>query len=98
MLKVQLKDQFGTTVTKLDDVKVEFESLNTEVVVVDKATGKITVLGTGGTAPVKVTVKDANGKELATKTVEIEAFAQKEMKEIKLEKQILHFLQKMKRV
>ncbi|PFJ26161.1 S-layer protein [Bacillus anthracis] len=86
VLKVQLKDQFGTTVTKLDDVKVEFESLNTEVVVVDKATGKITVLGTGGTAPVKVTVKDANGKELATKTVEIEAFAQKEMKEIKLEK------------
>ncbi|PFR82972.1 S-layer protein, partial [Bacillus cereus] len=55
VLKVQLKDQFGTTVTKLDDVKVEFESLNTEVVVVDKATGKITVLGTGGTAPVKVT-------------------------------------------
>ncbi|MGQ0514820.1 hypothetical protein ACT453_20750, partial [Bacillus sp. D-CC] len=50
------------------------------------ATGKITVLGTGGTAPVKVTAKDANGKELATKTVEIEAFAQKEMKEIKLEK------------
>ncbi|HDR7915831.1 TPA: S-layer homology domain-containing protein [Bacillus wiedmannii] len=85
VLKVQLKDQFGTTVTKLDNVKVEFESLNTEAVVVDKATGKITVLGTGGKAPVKVTVKDENGKELASKTVEIEAFAQKALKEIKLE-------------
>ncbi|QEL83694.1 S-layer homology domain-containing protein [Bacillus mycoides] len=95
VLKVQLKDQFGTTVTKLDNVKVEFESLNTEAAVVDKATGKITVLGTGGTVPVKVTVKEVTkkadgteviGKELATKTVTVEAFAKKEMKEIKLEK------------
>ncbi|ACO30402.1 S-layer homology domain-containing protein [Bacillus cereus] len=95
VLKVQLKDQFGTTVTKLDNVKVEFESLNTEAAVVDKATGKITVLGTGGTVPVKVTVKElikkaddteVIGKELATKTVTVEAFAKKAMKEIKLEK------------
>jgi len=86
VLKVQLKDQFGTVVTDVTKLKVEFESLNTEAVVVDKATGKITVLGTGGKAPVKVTVKDENGKELASKTVEIEAFAQKAMKEIKLEK------------
>uniref|UniRef100_UPI001F58E2D9 S-layer homology domain-containing protein n=1 Tax=Bacillus cereus group sp. BfR-BA-01379 TaxID=2920323 RepID=UPI001F58E2D9 len=86
VLKVQLKDQFGTVVTDLNKLKVEFESLNTEAVVVDKATGKITVLGTSGTAPVKVTVKDENGKELATKTVTIEAFAKKAMKEIKLEK------------
>ncbi|WP_430477117.1 S-layer homology domain-containing protein [Bacillus cereus] len=86
VLKVQLKDQFGTTVTDLTNLKVEFESLNTEAAVVDKATGKITVLGTGGTVPVKVTVKDVNGKELATNTVSIEAFAKKEMKEIKVEK------------
>ncbi|GAB6478119.1 MULTISPECIES: S-layer homology domain-containing protein [Bacillus] len=95
VLKVQLKDQFGTTVTKSDNVKVEFESLNTEAAVVDKATGKITVLGTGGTVPVKVTVKELTkkadgteviGKELATKTVTVEAFAKKAMKEIKLEK------------
>ncbi|SCL85668.1 Uncharacterized protein BCB44BAC_00798 [Bacillus cytotoxicus] len=65
--------------------KVEYESLNTEVAVVDKATGKVTVLS-AGKAPVKVTVKDENGKELATKTVEIETFAKKAMNEIKLEK------------
>ncbi len=93
VLKVELKNQFGKTVTELNNVKVEFESLNTEAVV-DKATGKITVLGTGGTVPVKVTVKEVTvkdgkeviGKELATKTVTVEAFAKKEMKEIKLEK------------
>ncbi|KXY11990.1 S-layer protein [Bacillus cereus] len=94
VLKVELKNQFGKTVTELNNVKVEFESLNTEAAVVDKATGKITVLGTGGTVPVKVTVKEVTvkdgkeviGKELATKTVTVEAFAKKEMKEIKLEK------------
>ncbi|PFV84657.1 S-layer protein [Bacillus sp. AFS059628] len=80
-VQVELKDQFNAVTTG----KVEYESLNTEVAVVDKATGKVTVLSAGN-APVKVTVKDANGKELVSKTVEIEAFAQKAMKEIKLEK------------
>ncbi|PGS38110.1 S-layer protein [Bacillus cereus] len=79
-VQVELKDQFNVVTTG----KVEYESLNTEVAVVDKATGKVTVLS-AGKAPVKVTVKDANGKELVSKTVEIEAFAQKAMKEIKLE-------------
>jgi hypothetical protein len=80
-VQVELKDQFNGVTTGT----VEYESLNTEVAVVDKATGKVTVLS-AGKAPVKLTVKDANGKELATKTVEIEAFAQKALKEIKLEK------------
>ncbi|MBK5426159.1 S-layer homology domain-containing protein [Bacillus sp. TH30] len=79
-VQVELKDQFNAVTTGA----VEYESLNTEVAVVDKATGKVTVLA-AGKAPVKVTVKDANGKELASKTVEIEAFAQKSLKEIKLE-------------
>ncbi|WP_395761213.1 S-layer protein Sap [Bacillus sp. 3G2] len=81
-VQVELKDQFNNVVK---NVKAEYESLNTEVAVVDKATGKVTVLA-AGKAPVKVTVKDANGKELVSKTVEIEAFAQKALKEIKLEK------------
>ncbi|AWC31700.1 S-layer homology domain-containing protein [Bacillus cytotoxicus] len=80
-VQVELKDQFNMVTTG----KVEYESLNTEVAVVDKATGKVTVLS-AGKAPVKVTVKDENGKELATKTVEIETFAKKAMNEIKLEK------------
>ncbi|MED2038206.1 S-layer protein Sap [Bacillus wiedmannii] len=80
-VQVELKDQFNAVTTGA----VEYESLNTEVVVVDKATGKVTVLA-AGKAPVKVTVKDTNGKVLVSKTVEIEAFAQKAMKEIKLEK------------
>ncbi len=80
-VQVELKDQFNAVTTG----KVEYESLNTEVAVVDKATGKVTVLS-AGKAPVKVTVKDSKGKELVSKTVEIEAFAQKAMKEIKLEK------------
>ncbi|EJV89294.1 S-layer homology domain-containing protein [Bacillus cereus] len=79
-VQVELKDQFNAVTTGA----VEYESLNTEVAVVDKATGKVTVLA-AGKAPVKVTVKDTNGKELASKTVEIEAFAQKSLKEIKLE-------------
>ncbi|EOO21426.1 MULTISPECIES: S-layer protein Sap [Bacillus] len=79
-VQVELKDQFNGVTTGA----VEYESLNTEVAVVDKATGKVTVLA-AGKAPVKVTVKDTNGKELASKTVEIEAFAQKSLKEIKLE-------------
>ncbi|MGE1000396.1 S-layer homology domain-containing protein [Bacillus sp. Gnz1/3] len=79
-VQVELKDQFNELTTGT----AEYESLNTEVAVVDKATGKVTVLS-AGKAPVKVTVKDANGKELVSKTVEIEAFAQKAMKEIKLE-------------
>ncbi|MFA2809179.1 S-layer homology domain-containing protein [Bacillus mycoides] len=81
-VQVELKDQFNNVVK---NVKAEYESLNTEVAVVDKATGKVTVLA-AGKAPVKVTVKDTNGKELVSKTVEIEAFAQKALKEIKLEK------------
>ncbi|MFA2604364.1 S-layer homology domain-containing protein [Bacillus cereus] len=81
-VQVELKDQFNNVVK---NVKAEYESLNTEVAVVDKATGKVTVLA-AGKAPVKVTVKDAKGKELVSKTVEIEAFAQKALKEIKLEK------------
>ncbi|PEC85686.1 S-layer protein Sap [Bacillus cereus] len=81
-VQVELKDQFNNVV---NNVKAEYESLNTEVAVVDKATGKVTVLS-AGKAPVKVTVKDSKGKELVSKTVEIEAFAQKAMKEIKLEK------------
>ncbi|EOV9528818.1 S-layer homology domain-containing protein [Bacillus cytotoxicus] len=80
-VQVELKDQFNMVTTG----NVEYESLNTEVAVVDKATGKVTVLS-AGKAPVKVTVKDENGKELATKTVEIETFAKKAMNEIKLEK------------
>ncbi|ABS21059.1 S-layer homology domain-containing protein [Bacillus cytotoxicus] len=80
-VQVELKDQFNVVTTG----NVEYESLNTEVAVVDKATGKVTVLS-AGKAPVKVTVKDENGKELATKTVEIETFAKKAMNEIKLEK------------
>ncbi|EJQ74023.1 MULTISPECIES: S-layer homology domain-containing protein [Bacillus] len=79
-VQVELKDQFNVLTTG----NVEYESLNTEVAVVDKATGKVTVLS-AGKAPVKVTVKDSKGKELVSKTVEIEAFAQKAMKEIKLE-------------
>ncbi len=47
--------------------------------------GKVTVLS-AGKAQVKVTVIESKGKELVSKTVEIEAFAQKAMKEIKLEK------------
>ncbi|MFU2032374.1 S-layer homology domain-containing protein [Bacillus wiedmannii] len=81
-VQVELKDQFNNVVK---NVQAEYESLNTEVAVVDKATGKVTVLA-AGKAPVKVTVKDENGKELVSKTVEIEAFAQKALKEIKLEK------------
>lgn len=79
-VQVELKDQFNGVTTGA----VEYESLNTEVAVVDKATGKVTVLA-AGKAPVKVTVKDTNGKVLVSKTVEIEAFAQKSLKEIKLE-------------
>nr|MCX3330332.1 Ig-like domain-containing protein [Bacillus pacificus] len=50
-VQVELKDQFNNVVK---NVKAEYESLNTEVAVVDKATGKVTVLA-AGKAPVKVT-------------------------------------------
>lgn len=39
-VQVELKDQFNGVTTGA----VEYESLNTEVAVVDKATGKVTVL------------------------------------------------------
>ncbi|MES1044492.1 hypothetical protein FOA22_08330 [Heyndrickxia oleronia] len=64
-LNVQLKDQFNTVTTGT----VEYDSLNTDVAVVDKSTGKITAFATG-IVPVKVLVKSGD-TVLFTKTVEL---------------------------
>lgn len=66
-VKVQLKDQFGNEDTT---TKATFESLNPSVAVVDKATGKISPLS-NGTANIKISVADADGKVLVEKVVSI---------------------------
>lgn len=81
-VQVQLKDQFGKVVGS--EGHVEFESLNTGVAVVDKTTGKVTVMG-NGKATVKITAKNGD-KVVATKNVELDVRAAKAVKEIKLDK------------
>ncbi|MCC2464002.1 S-layer homology domain-containing protein, partial [Bacillus mobilis] len=81
-VQVQLKDQFGKVIGS--EGHVEFESLNTGVAVVDKTTGKVTVMG-NGKATVKITAKNGD-KVVATKNVELDVRAAKAVKEIKLDK------------
>ena len=78
-VQTELKDQFGKVTTGT----VEYESLNTDAVVVDKTTGKVTVLG-AGKAPVKITVKNGD-KVVTTKTVELDVRAAKAVTDIKLD-------------
>ncbi|RKF44193.1 S-layer protein [Bacillus wiedmannii] len=81
-VQAQLKDQFGKEVTA-SPKNVQFESLNTDVVVVDKTTGKVTVMG-NGKATVKITAKTGD-KVVATKNVELDVRAAKAVKEIKVD-------------
>ncbi|WP_088292442.1 S-layer homology domain-containing protein [Bacillus mycoides] len=85
-VQAQLKDQFGKEVTA-SPKNVQFESLNTDVAVVDKTTGKVTVMG-NGKATVKITAKNGD-KVVATKNVELDVRAAKAVKEIKLDKSSL---------
>ncbi|WP_460291736.1 S-layer homology domain-containing protein, partial [Bacillus cereus] len=57
-VQAQLKNQFGKEV-KATEENVQFESLNTDVVVVDKTTGKVTVMG-NGKAVVKISAKNGD--------------------------------------
>ncbi len=82
-VQAQLKDQFGKEVTA-SSKNVQFESLNTDVAVVDKTTGKVTVMG-NGKATVKISAKNGD-KVVATKNVELDVRAAKAVKEIKLDK------------
>ncbi|HDR7336693.1 TPA: S-layer homology domain-containing protein [Bacillus cereus] len=81
-VQAQLKNQFGKEV-KATEENVQFESLNTDVVVVDKTTGKVTVMG-NGKAVVKISAKNGD-KVVATKTVELDVRAAKAVKEIKVD-------------
>ncbi|WP_426951307.1 S-layer homology domain-containing protein [Bacillus mycoides] len=81
-VQAQLKDQFGKEVTA-STKNVQFESLNTDVAVVDKTTGKVTVMG-NGKATVKITAKNGD-KVVATKNVELDVRAAKAVKEIKVD-------------
>ena len=81
-VQAQLKDQFGKEVTA-SSKNVQFESLNTDVAVVDKTTGKVTVMG-NGKATVKITAKNGD-KVVATKNVELDVRAAKAVKEIKVD-------------
>lgn len=74
---VRLVDQFGEDYSLTGTEVLSFESLNTDVAVVDKTTGAITPLGEG-TAPVKVSVwKTVDGKqvEMTSKTVSVKVIA-----------------------
>lgn len=74
---VRLLDQFGKDYTLTGSEKLVFESLNTDVAVVDKTTGVITPMGEG-IAPVKVSVvKTVDGKEVEeiSKTVSVKVIA-----------------------
>ncbi|MGU3370009.1 S-layer homology domain-containing protein [Bacillus mycoides] len=84
-VQAQLKDQFGKVVDS--EGRVEFESLNTDLAVVDKTTGKVTVMGTGK-ATVKITAKNGD-KVVATKNVELDVRAAKAVKEIKVDQSSL---------
>ncbi|MGP4948555.1 MULTISPECIES: S-layer homology domain-containing protein [Bacillus] len=81
-VQAQLKDQFGKEVTA-SSKNVQFESLNTDVAVVDKTTGKVTVMG-NGKATVKISAKNGD-KVVATKNVELDVRAAKAVKEIKVD-------------
>ncbi|MED0938788.1 S-layer homology domain-containing protein [Bacillus mobilis] len=84
-VQAQLKDQFGKVVDS--NGHVEFESLNTDLAVVDKTTGKVTVMG-NGKATVKITAKNGD-KVVATKNVELDVRAAKAVKEIKVDQSSL---------
>ncbi|MEA1011815.1 S-layer homology domain-containing protein [Bacillus cereus] len=85
-VQAQLKDQFGKEVTA-SPKNVQFESLNTDVAVVDKTSGKVTVMG-NGKATVKITAKNGD-KVVATKNVELDVRAAKAVKEIKVDQSSL---------
>ncbi|PDY95026.1 S-layer protein [Bacillus anthracis] len=84
-VQAQLKDQFGKVVDS--EGHVEFESLNTDVAVVDKTTGKVTVMG-NGKATVKISAKNGD-KVVSTKNVELDVRAAKAVKEIKVDQSSL---------
>lgn len=92
-LSVQFNDQFDNKYTTADfatgkefaGYTVSYESQNLGVAVVDKTTGDITAL-TNGTVPVKVTVKDATGKVVTTKTVEVTVKATKAVDTVSVDK------------
>lgn len=78
-LKAQFKDQFGGDYTGT----VEFESLDKEVALVDRVTGKITPLKEG-----KLPVRIKNGD--FTKTVELEVVAASKLTSLSLENSTLN--------
>jgi len=66
----QHKDQFGDLDETLTGTTWEYESLDKDVVLVDRTTGVLTGLK-AGSAPVKITAKNADGVYF-TKTVEVQ--------------------------
>ncbi|MGG0657733.1 immunoglobulin-like domain-containing protein [Rummeliibacillus pycnus] len=81
-IAAQVKDQLGSAIST--GFTLNYESLNTDVAVVDKTSGAITVLA-NGTVPVKVSVLGTDGKVLFTKTVEVKVKAAKAVDSVTLD-------------
>ncbi|MEK4530530.1 Ig-like domain-containing protein [Solibacillus sp. FSL K6-1554] len=83
-LNVSVLDQFGNDIAPAAPLK--YESLDTDIAVVDATTGKVTPRK-AGKAPVRVTLSDANGKTIATKTIELTVAAKAELTALELSKE-----------
>lgn len=83
-LNVEFKNQFGDVYTA---GSVEFESLDTNIAVVDKTSGDIQALNTGS-LPVKVSVVE-DGEVVFTNTVEVSVKAERVASDIELEQNSL---------
>lgn len=81
-IAAQVNDQLGSAIST--GFTLNYESLNTDVAVVDKTSGAITVLA-NGIVPVKVSVLGTDGKVLFTKTVEVKVKAAKAVDSVTLD-------------